>query len=251
MHQAPNMKKTLSLFTLFICFNLFGQKEIYEIRSYELFQSSNINNLNTYFKDHFIPTLNQNGIKNIGVFKEVSEDLPRKIYVFIPYATMKTYEKTLSVIASDKNLQKASVALNPRSNPVFNRYQTSLYVAFDGMPKLIEPDYTDRFFELRTYESHSEDAYRRKVKMFNEGELELFNELDFGSVFFGDKIAGDRMPCMTYMLSFKSLEERNKNWSQFRVHPTWKKLKSDPNFKDSCCSSITRTYLTGMPYSQL
>jgi len=122
------MKKTPLLFTLFICFNLFGQKEIYEIRSYELFQSSNINNLNTYFKDHFIPTLNQNGIKNIGVFKEVSEDLPRKIYVFIPYATMKTYEKTLSVIASDKNLQKASVALNPRSNPVFNRYQTSFFV---------------------------------------------------------------------------------------------------------------------------
>ena len=66
------MKKTILLFTLVTCFNLFAQKEIYEIRTYELFQSSNFNDFNSYFKDHFIPVLNQNGIKNIGVFQEVS-----------------------------------------------------------------------------------------------------------------------------------------------------------------------------------
>ena len=73
--------------------------------------------------------LNQNGIKNIGVFQEVSEDLPRKIYVFIPYSNMLTYEKTRSVIASDEKLQKVSAALNPLSKPLFNRYQTSLYLS--------------------------------------------------------------------------------------------------------------------------
>ena len=245
------MKKTILLFTLVTCFNLFAQKEIYEIRTYELFQSSNFNDFNSYFKDHFIPVLNQNGIKNIGVFQEVSEDLPRKIYVFIPYSNMLTYEKTRSVIASDEKLQKVSAALNPLSKPLFNRYQTSLYIAFDGMPMMIQPDDKNRFFELRTYESHSEDAYMRKIKMFNEGELQLFDELDFGAVFFGDKIAGDRMPCLTYMLSFESLQERNENWGQFVNHPTWNKLKGDPKYKDSCCSSITRTYLTEMPYSQL
>ena len=245
------MNKTALLFTLVICFNLFAQKEIYEIRTYELFQSSNFKNFNSYFKDHFIPTLNQNGIKNIGVFQEASKDLPRKIYVFIPYLDIATYEKTLSVIASDEKLQKVSAALSPLSSPLFNRYQTSLYISFEGMPKMIQPDDKNRFFELRTYESHSQDAYRRKVKMFNEGELQLFDDLDFGSVFFGDKIAGDRMPCLTYMLSFESLQERNKNWSQFLDHPTWNKLKGDPKYKDSCCSSITRTYLAEMPYSQL
>ena len=154
-------------------------------------------------------------------------------------------------MASDEELQKVSAALSPLSNPLFNRYQTSLYIAFKGMPKMIQPDDKNRFFELRTYESHSEDAYRRKVNMFNEGELELFSELDFGSVFFGDKIAGDRMPCLTYMLAFESLEERNENWGQFADHPTWTRLKSDPAYKGSCCSSITRAFLTPMSYSQL
>lgn len=245
------MKKTLFLFAFLSCINLFGQKEIYELRTYELFQSSNFKNFNTYFKEHFIPILNDQGIENIGVFQEVSEDLPRKIYVFIPYKDMETYQQTRNTVASDLTLQKASAELNPLSKPMFNRYQTSLYIAFEGMPKLFKPDNKNRFFELRTYESHSEEAYRRKVNMFNEGELELFEELDFGSVFFGDKIAGDRMPCLTYMLSFESLEERNENWGQFSNHPTWKKLKSDPAYKDSCCSSITRAFLTPMPYSQL
>jgi len=245
------MKKILVLIALISCINLFGQNEVYEIRTYALFQSSNFNNFNTYFEDFFIPVLNQQGIDNIGVFQEVSEDLPRKIYVFIPFADMDSYQKARALIATDESIQKASAELSPVNNPIFNRYETSLYMAFDGMPKMVKPDNMNRFFELRTYESHSEDAFRRKIKMFNQGELALFDKLDFGSVFFGDKIAGDRMPCLTYMLAFESLEERNENWGQFFDHPFWTKLKSDPAYKDSCCSSITRTFLTAMSYSQL
>ena len=245
------MKKISILIALISCISLFGQNEVYEIRTYELFQYSNFKNFNTYFEDHFIPTLNEQGINNIGVFQEVSEDLPRKIYVFIPFTDMKAYQKARVFMASDLKIQKASAELSPVNKPIFNRYETSLYLAFDGMPKMVKPDNKNRFFELRTYESHSEDAYRRKVSMFNKGELALFDQLDFGSVFFGDKIAGERMPCLTYMLAFESLEERNENWGKFFDHPTWIKLKSDPVYKDSCCSSITRAFLVALPYSQI
>ena len=245
------MKNILLFFALSSSIILYAQNEVYEIRTYELFQYSNLKDFNTYFKDHFIPTLNQQGINNIGVFQEVSKDLPRKIYVFIPYNNMVTYEKARSLMASNWRIQKASAQLSPANKPIFNRYETSLYMAFDGMPKMVKPDDKNRFFELRTYESYSEDAYRRKVKMFNEGELELFNQLDFGSVFFGDKIAGGRMPCLTYMLAFENMEERNENWAKFIDHSTWIKLKSDPAYKESCCSSITRAFLTSLPYSQL
>ena len=245
------MKKALILLALISCTDLFGQKEIYEIRTYELFQYSNFKNFNTYFEDYLIPALNQQGIHNIGVFREASEDLPRKIYVFIPYADMTTYQNVSNSVRRNAKIQKASAQLSPVNKPIFNRYETSLYMAFEGMPKMVKPDDKNRFFELRTYESHSEDAYRRKVNMFNEGELELFDQLDFGSVFFGDKIAGGQMPCLTYMLAFESLQERNQNWAKFSDHPTWTKLKSDPAYKDSCCSSITRAFLVPMPYSQL
>ena len=165
-----------------------------------------IKNFNNYFENHFIPSLNQQGINNIGVFKEVSEDLPRKIYVFIPYADIKSYHKARLLMASNANYSESiRIALSPVNKPIFNRYETSFYMAFDGMPKMVKPDDKNRFFELRTYESHSEDAYRRKVDMFNEGELELFDQLDFGSVFFGDKIAGERMPCFNLYASFRKL----------------------------------------------
>ena len=245
------MKKLTLLFALLFCINLFAQKEFYELRTYELYQSSSLNDFNSYFKDYFIPALNEKGINNIGVFKEASGDLPRKIYVFIPYPDMATFQSVKQSIKNDPKNATASVKLNKRDKPMFNRYDTSLFEAFDGMPKMMKPNSDNRFFELRTYESHSEDAYRRKVNMFNEGEIELFEELDFGSVFFGEKISGDRMPCLTYMLAFESLEERNKNWGQFGNHPIWQKLKSDEAYKNSCCSSITRAYLLPMPYSQL
>ena len=245
------MKNILIFFALSSCIVFYGQNEVYEIRTYELFQYSNFNHFNTYFKDHLIPILNQQGINNIGVFHEISKDLPRKIYVMIPYTNMDIYEKARSLLASNRRIQEASAQLSPFTKPIFNRYETYLNMAFDGMPQMVKPDHKNRFFELRTYESHSEDAYRRKINMFNEGELELFNQLDFGSVFFGDKIAGGRMPCLTYMLAFESMEERNENWAQFIDHPTWTKLKSDPAYKESCCSSITRAFLTSLPYSQL
>lgn len=244
------MKKSILLLAVFCSIRLFAQNEIYELRTYELYQSSNFKDFNAYFEQHFIPFLNRQGIQNIGVFQEVSENLPRKVFVFIPYANMETYQKAHASLSEAGDLLKASTEKNPISRPMFNRYETSLYVAFDGMPKMKKPNAQNRFFELRTYESHSEEAYRRKVNMFNEGELELFDDLDFGSVFFGDKIAGGRMPCLTYMLAFESLEERNENWDKFRVHPIWTRLKNDPAYKDSCCSSITRVFLAPMSYSQ-
>ena len=85
------MKKIFLLIAFVSCINLFGQNEVYEIRTYELFQYSNFKNFNTYFEYHFIPALNQQGINNIGVFQEVSEDLPKKIYVFIPFANVESY----------------------------------------------------------------------------------------------------------------------------------------------------------------
>jgi|TARA_X000000950_G_scaffold109657_2_gene138222 hypothetical protein len=245
------MKKLTVLIAFSFCINLFAQKEFYELRTYELYQTSNFKDFNSYFKDYFIPAMNQNGINNIGVFKEASEDFPRKIYVFIAYPDMTTYQSVKHSIKNDPKNSAASVRLNKKEKPVFNRYDTSLYDAFDGLPKMVKPEAQKRFFELRTYESHSEDAYRRKVNMFNEGEIDLFDELDFGSVFFGEKISGDRMPCLTYMLAFESLEDRNNSWALFPKHPKWQQLKNDEAYKDSCCSSITRVYLLPMPYSQL
>ena len=120
-----------------------------------------------------------------------------------------------------------------------------------AFPKISKPAAGKGFFELRTYESFSQDAARRKVNMFNEGEIKIFDDVELGSVFFGEKIAGDRMPCLTYLLSFDSLQERNNNWDDFRVHPDWIRMKNEEAYKNSCCTSITRVFLSSLPFSQL
>ena len=245
------MKKTFLITAFLFCFNLFAQKEFYELRTYELFQSSSVNSFNQYFEKAFIPALNKLGVKNIGVFKEVSESRPSKFYILIPYKSFDKYQAVIAAIASDSELISASKTYNLYGKPMFNRYDTSLYKAFDGFPKISKPAAGKDFFELRTYESFSQDAARRKVNMFNEGEIKIFDDVELGSVFFGEKIAGDRMPCLTYLLSFESLEERNSNWDDFRVHPDWIRMKNEEAYKNSCCTSITRVFLSSLPFSQL
>ena len=75
------------------------------------FQYSNFKNFNTHFEDHFIPILNQKGINNIGVFKEVRRSAQKDL-CFHSFADMDTYRKARSLMASDAKIQKASAELN-------------------------------------------------------------------------------------------------------------------------------------------
>ena len=44
--------------------------------------------------------------------------------------------------------------------------------AIEGQPKLARPDASkSRLFNLRIYESHNERAGKKKIEMFNRGEL--------------------------------------------------------------------------------
>jgi hypothetical protein len=115
---------------------------------------------------------------------------------------------------------------------------------------MIKPQKGSQLFELRTYEGYSEDAVRRKVKMFNKEEFSIFEATGLHSVFFGEQVSGPLMPALTYMLSFSSMEERDANWDKFRVHPDWKRVSALPEYANSV-SDIKRTFLTPLEYSQL
>jgi hypothetical protein len=65
-------------------------------------------------------------------------------------------------------------------------------IAFEGWPKLVVPPVTaqhgKRVFQLRTYESPSNQDHVRKVEMFHNGEFEIFARAGFWQVFFGDTL---------------------------------------------------------------
>ena len=62
----------------------YSQKEIYELRTYELNFGKPASVLYDYIENALIPALNKKDIYNIGVFEEIGDAMPKKIYVFIP-----------------------------------------------------------------------------------------------------------------------------------------------------------------------
>jgi len=87
--------------------------------------------------------------------------------------------------------------------------------------------------------------------MFNEGgELALFRKVGMNPVFFGQRLAGTRMPNLTYMLGFDDEAAQKAAWGRFLAHPEWKKMRSDPKYKDTV-SKITNIVLKPTPYSQI
>jgi hypothetical protein len=155
-------------------------------------------------------------------------------------------------VKADADYIKNSVAYNniPANTPVYNRFTSSLMIAFDGWPAMVVPSGKPRIFELRTYEGYSEDAVRRKIKMFHDGEFPIFNRARLNPVFFGEVIAGDKQPRLTYMITCANMEERDKGWSVFVTDPEWKKLVADPQYANTI-SIIRNTFLVPTSYSQV
>lgn len=229
------------------------QKEIYELREYEMRFGGNQSVLEDYFKTALIPALNKYGVKTVGVFKEWGKSDPAKIYLLVPYASFETYQSVNSKVKADADYIKNSAAYNsvPVDKALYSRFTSSLMLAFDGFPQLaVASSGASRIFELRTYEGYSEDAVRRKIKMFNDGEFPIFKRAKLEPVFFGEVIAGDKLPRLTYMLGVNSMEERDKGWEIFLADPEWKKLLADPQYANTI-SSIIKTFLVPVPYSQI
>jgi len=229
-----------------------AQKAVYELRTYELKFGSPQSNLESYFKDALIPALNRQGVKTVGVFREMGKSDPGILRVLIPHASWEAYGTSASRLASDQAFSQASQAytnLQPDKAP-YTRYKTSLLSAFDGLPQLVVPQKQSRIFELRTYQGYSEDAVRRKIKMFNVEEINIFNKTGLHAVFFGEVVAGDYMPCLTYMLTFKDMAERDANWKQFSADADWKRVSQAPEYANTV-STIIRVFLEPTEYSQI
>jgi hypothetical protein len=144
----------------------------------------------------------------------------------------------------------------PDKQPAYVRVESSLMLAFEGWPKLTVPAATaqrgKRMFELRTYESPSDQDHRRKVEMFNSGEFAAFEKAGFWQIFFGDTLIGARMPNLTYMLGFEDMAARDNMWKAFGASAEWKKLSGSPRYNfEEIVSSITNVILAPASYSQI
>lgn len=224
--------------------------EVYEFRIYHM--RRNLNPLDNYFTGALIPALNRMGVKNVGVFTELSKNEPPKIYAVIPYKSFEDYGRINLALRSDQQFAQAKTAYDqiPQESLVYERYDSALMLAFDGMPQLAVPAKSPRLFELRIYEGYSEDAVRRKVKMFNEGEIDIFRKVNIKGVFFGENITGKGLPCLTYLSVYDDMAARDKAWKEFLAHPDWLRMSKLPEYANTV-SRIHRVFLEPTAYSQI
>ncbi|NAS13279.1 NIPSNAP family containing protein [Flavobacteriaceae bacterium R33] len=246
------IKKILLTFALILAFQAHANDEVYELRVYKLQFGKSAQVLHDYFQKALLPALNRQGITNIGAFEESSDNMPKKLYLLISYKDMQAYSETLKALKKDKTYIADAKAYSGTSQEDFpiDRYESSLFLSVSGFPKLVKPKSGSRLFELRTYEGYSEDAVRRKIKMFNDSEFTIFDEIGLYTVFFGEKIAGQDMPSLAYLLAFEDMEERDANWKKFGPHPEWQRIVKLEEYANTV-SSIDRVYLKPLPYSQL
>lgn len=229
-----------------------GQSEIYELRVYEMQFRKSANLLHNYFENALIPALNRQGIDHVGAFEEIGNTMPKKIYLLLSYESMQDYQEVNMNLKKDQQFAEDSESYtntSPDDIP-FKRIKSTLIGSATGFPRLLKPSGDSELFELRIYESYHEDALRRKVKMFNDSEFDIFEETGLNMVFFGPNISGDQMPCLTYLLAFKDMNDRDEAWSKFRPHPEWKRIVELEEYANTV-SSISRVFLKPLSYSQL
>jgi hypothetical protein len=234
--------------------------EYYELRRYQLRRGPGQQRVDAYLRTAALPAWQRAGAGPIGVFSVMIGAESPSFYVLITHKSVGDFAALPERLAADAEYQKAGAAYLDvaATDPSFVRIETSLMRAFDGMPKVALPfgggesGRRTRIFELRTYESHSEKAAKKKIEMFNTSEIAIFRRAGLQPVFFGETLAGRNMPNLTYMLVYEDMAAHDKQWSAFSSDPEWKKLSSTPGFTDpEIVSNISNIYLRPAAYSQI
>ena len=250
------MKQWIIRITGIILLNSFfllvtAQSEIYEIRVYSLKSNDQVDATDLYLKDVWLPAMHRMGFKNIGIFKPISNDTAslKQIVLLVPYNSLDVWRKTKTSIDGDQHYHdNAKTFLDADTGHIpFVRISSTLLQAFEYQPKIIPTTLKanpDAVYELRSYESPTEELHRLKVTMFNEGgEIALFKRLDFQAVFYGDVLSGNKMPNLEYMVVFKDTASRNEHWKAFGGSPEWKKISADPEYRNNVSVNHIDSYL--------
>ncbi len=138
--------------------------------------------------------------------------------------------------------------------PAYDRVDSWLLRTFDGIPKIEVPpsdeSRTRRVFDLRIAETPNLGAQARKIEMWNKGELDVFRTCRVNPLFFGETMAGSRMPNFWFMVWFDGPEAREAAWESFAKDPNWARMRKDPRYK-AATTKIADTFLQPLEFSPI
>lgn len=217
-------------------------RQYYQLKTYTLANEKQDSLMDAYLKDAYLPALKRAGIENVGVFKlrPSSYLTANKIFVLIPFASLKQFENLDAMLMQDKAyVSKGMPYIKAKyDDPPYERIRSTLMRAFAEMPQMqpsqVEGPRKERVYELRSYESPTEATYLNKVAMFNKGgEIDLFDALGANAVFYAEVLSGDRMPNLMYMTTYPNMEKRDALWMAFFASDKWNELSNDPYYQNN------------------
>ena len=212
-----------------------------------------------YLAEAWLPALHRAGLIQVGVFKTLGIDTAsdKKIYVLTAYRSLDQFQKITKQLTTDRELAVKGVGyVDAKFNePSYLRKESILMEAFSGMPTWKTPVFSnpknERIYELRSYESATEKLYHNKVSMFNEGkEMDIFYRLGSQPMFYGEVLAGSRMPNLMYMTTYSDKKSRDAHWKSFGSDPEWKRLSALPEYQNNMQKAVVE-FLVPADYSEL
>lgn len=249
--------KSLLLLILFLVPALLSAqetKEFYQLTIYNFTDNSQADVTENYLNKAYLPALKRKNIGEVGVFKPV-EDSILQLYMLIPFNSLEEISTIDNELLEDVlYLENGTEYLNsPAENPSFERKEVILLSAFEYMSQMKPSPLTaprkERIYELRSYHSPTETLLQNKLDMFNQGgEIEIFENLGFNAVFYGEVIAGPEMPNLMYLTTFKNRESRDRHWEEFGNSPEWQALAELPEYEGNV-SHIDIYFLYPTEYS--
>ena len=233
-----------------------NQRVIIELRYFRMRNGRQVERTTEYLRRGLLPASVRAGIRPVGCFNAVIAPDSPFILTLASYPSLATLETAREKLAADKEFLAAADEYNSMTELSYIRMESSLLWAFPSMPTVAVPPAGEnraaRIFELRTYEAPNDQALARKIKMFGDGEIDIFRRSGMLTVFFGQTIVGSRMPNLTYMLAYDDLTARDKTWRAFSADPDWQKLRATPGLSDAeTVSNISNAILRPLPFSPI
>jgi hypothetical protein len=237
--------------------------------SFFYLSESQSSHLLSFLENEHLPMTKRHGIGPVGYFglrepPESARTASQKRGEALPqigsrFVTLTTYESWAAVEAKraaqhgDKQWAEAVDALIAQS-PAYDRADSWLLRAFDGMPNLEVPPVDrgrkPRIFDLRIAETPNLGAQARKIEMWNKGEIQIFRTCRVNPLFFGETLSGSRMPNFWFMVWFDGPEAREAAWEAFRLDPDWARMQKDPRYKGAS-TKINDTFLQPLEFSPI
>ncbi len=228
---------------------------LYQLKIYHLKGKAQQDMIDVYLQDAYIPALHRAGITAVGVFKPLAADTAEQlIYVFVPFKKTSDFMELDGKLIKDQQYQETGKAY---LNAVYNkapyvRLESVLLTAMKNAPEFYIPKLNapknERVYELRSYESATENISLNKIGMFNDAEIAIFSKLNFNAVFYAQVISGSHMPNLMYLTTYENKADRDKHWADFGID--YKKISGLPQYQNNV-SKVVSVFVRPTNYSDL